>query len=86
MTMTTPAPSTPAPDSPVPDGVLLFRHPDHPEVFAVYPSGLVRHVQWSLWHAWGSPVESVHLLNKDNGSADSDYQQYLAYDKALRAS
>jgi hypothetical protein len=68
-----------------PAGVLLFRHPDHPEVFAVYPDGLRIHVPWCLWNAWGAPAADVILMNKANGSADSDYAGFQAYDKALRA-
>lgn len=69
----------------VPDGVLLFRHPNHPEVFAVYPSGLRIHVPWCLWNAWGAPTAAVILMNTANGSADSDYAGFLAYNKALQA-
>jgi len=83
--MSTPAPSAP-PAVPVPDGVLLFRHPHHPEIYAFHPSGLVHHVPWALWNAWGKPVADVRLLNKGNGSADGDYAAFQAYDKALRAS
>lgn len=68
-----------------PDGALFFRHPDHPEVFVVYPNGLVKHVQWALWNAWGLTADDVILLNKDNGSADSDYAAFVAYNKALQA-
>lgn len=68
-----------------PEGVLLFRHPSHNEVFAVYPNGLRIHVPWCLWNAWGAPKDDVILMNTANGSADSDYASFLAYDKALQA-
>jgi len=67
-----------------PEGVLFFRHPDHAEVFAVYPNGVTKHVQWALWNVWALTSDDVILLNKANGSADSDYAAFVAYDKALR--
>ena len=65
-----------------PAGVLLFKHPDHPDVFALYPSGLRVRLMWCIFNAWGSP--SVILMNKANGTADQDYADFLAYDRALR--
>ncbi|MER8184583.1 hypothetical protein [Kitasatospora sp. NPDC094015] len=71
-----------APSSAMPPGVLLFRHPDHPAVFALYPNGLRIRLPWCVLDAWGSP--QVILMNKANGTADGDYADFVAYDRALR--